>query len=1030
MDESDWHRPDVDSMNEEKDSIAIQQLETDYYVTTPVPPRVPPGVKAAIQREAIIRIFGVNEKGNSVVFHVHGFKPYFFIAAWSNLTQEHINEFAEALNAKLKEDARERTLQRAVLSVEPLLLQSVWGYQFGERRTFLKVTVAVPSLVATARRLLERGQIVGREFLTYESNVPYVLRFMIDHKMAGGSWVEAPAGSYSIRAESECETLAQVEIDIHYKDIIGHDSVGKYLQLAPLRVLSFDIECAGRKGHFPVPEIDPVIQIASVVAMSSNLNKPIYKTVHTLNTCSSIAGAVVVSNPTEKELLMSWQQFFHEADPDVIIGYNVSNFDWPYLLDRAKALKLPDFPYFGRVNGVETRVKKTTFASRQVGKQENKEMNIEGRVQFDVLLALRRDYKLRSYTLNAVSAEFLKQQKEDVHHSIITDLQNGDDETRKRLAEYCLKDALLPLRLMQKLMLWINYVEMARVTGVPINYLLTRGQSIKVISQILRKAKQHGMVVPVFGKKESSDKYDGATVLEPDRGYYTDPVATLDFASLYPSIMMAHNLCYTSLISPTDARKLDPSQYTLTPHGDYFVKPELQKGILPEILEELLKARKVAKKDMAAATDPLTKAVLNGRQLALKISANSVYGFTGAQVGQLPCLAISSSVTSYGRVMLEHTKATVERIYTRANGYEHDAHVVYGDTDSVMVKFGTSDLKEAMRLGQEAAVLVSKEFISPIKLEFEKVYWPFLLMNKKRYAGLYWTNTVKWDKIDTKGIETVRRDNCALVKNVVTECLNMLLVRRSPQLAINYAKQTISQLLCNKLDLSLLVISKSLGKGASAEDYAAKQAHVELAERMRKRDPTSAPAVGDRVPYVIIKSSKGAANYEKSEDPIWVLEKNIPIDTDYYLNNQLKNPLKRIFEPILHDRVNELFEGDHTLKVKIATGGGSAGAILKFAQKTATCIGCRAALPPGRRNLCAHCEPRRGELYVEKMNAVRENEEIFAKLWSQCQRCQMSLHHEVLCTSRDCPIFYRRKKVQIDLQEASETLSKLSEDDF
>ncbi|CAE7637243.1 POLD1 [Symbiodinium sp. CCMP2592] len=169
---------------------------------------------------------------------------------------------------------------------------------------------------------------------------------------------------------------------------------------------------------------------------------------------------------------------------------------------------------------------------------------------------------------------------------------------------------------------------------------------------------------------------------------------------------------------------------------------------------------------MAEATDPLTKSVLNGRQLALKISANSVYGFTGATVGVLPCLDISSSVTAFGRTMIDHTKQMVQENFCIEKGYAHDAEVIYGDTDSVMVKFGVDNIAEAMRLGQEAADLVSATFAKPIKLEFEKVYCPYLLMNKKRYAGLYWTNPEKYDKLDAKGIETVRRDNCPVSQAV------------------------------------------------------------------------------------------------------------------------------------------------------------------------------------------------------------------------------------------------------------------------
>jgi DNA polymerase delta subunit 1 len=135
-----------------------------------------------------------------------------------------------------------------------------------------------------------------------------------------------------------------------------------------------------------------------------------------------------------------------------------------------------------------------------------------------------------------------------VPHSIISDLQNQNEFTRRRLAIYCIKDAHLPLRLLEKLMCLFNLVEMARVTGVPINYLFSRGQQIKVASQLYRKAKEMNLVIPVRRIENLEGKFEGAIVIDPERGYYTHPIATLDFASLYPSIMMAHNLCYTTLL--------------------------------------------------------------------------------------------------------------------------------------------------------------------------------------------------------------------------------------------------------------------------------------------------------------------------------------------------------------------------------------------------------------------------------------------------------------------------------------------------
>jgi DNA polymerase delta subunit 1 len=145
--------------------------------------------------------------------------------------------------------------------------------------------------------------------------------------------------------------------------------------------------------------------------------------------------------------------------------------------------------------------------------------------------------------------------------------------------------------------------------------------------------------------------------------------------------------------------------------------------------------------------------------------------------------------------MIEETKDYVLKRYNKANGYQFDSQVIYGDTDSVMVKFGVPTIEEAMRLGKEAADFVTKYFVQPIKLEFEKVYCPYLLMNKKRYAGLLWTKPDRWDKIDAKGIETVRRDNCGFVKETVQTCLNMLLIDRDSSKALDYCKGVISDLL-------------------------------------------------------------------------------------------------------------------------------------------------------------------------------------------------------------------------------------------
>ena len=883
----------------------------------------------------------------------------------------------------------------------------------------------LPQQVPKVRSLLLQGIMWNnewRQFSTYESNVIFPLRFLVDTGIGGCTWVTAAKGKF--RPTAVQSSNCQIEIDCSYECLTNHEPVGEMMSIAPFRVMSLDIECMGRKGFFPDANHDPVIQIANHVVLYGN-SDVFSKVIFTLKSCQGIAGAEVFSFDTEEDMLVAWSQYLRKIDPDMLTGYNISGFDFPYLINRAATLNISNrFAYWSRQKHERTQARVKQFMSKQMGNREYVEVTVEGRVVMDVMVVIQRDYKLRSYSLNSVSQHFLGEQKEDVHHSIIADLQNGDDETRRRLAVYCLKDAYLPIRLIDKLMVIVNNVEMARVTGVPIGWLLERGQQIKVFSQILRKGRVKGLLFPTVeysGGGEGVIGYEGATVISPMKGFYHQkPVATLDFASLYPSIMMAHNLCYSTLVKKTDAKKFNPEDVTVSPSGDTYVKPHLFSGILPEILNDLLSARKRAKTMMKDAKDPLEYAVLNGRQLALKISANSVYGFTGAQVGKLPCLEISASVTSFGRQMIESSKSLAESTYP-------GVRVVYGDTDSIMIECCQVDasngdkamLDQSMAFGVEAAAKITEAFKAPIKLEFEKVYFPFLLMNKKRYAGLLWTNSEKYDKLDTKGIETVRRDNCPLVASVISGVLNRILIQRSLSTAVEFVKGTISDLLMNRLDISHLVITKAFAKATS--EYENKTAHIALVERMRQRDPASAPTVGDRVAYVIIKAVKGAKAFERSEDPIYVLENNIPIDSQYYLEHFLAPPLLRVFEGVL-DNPQSLISGDHTRQIAIPVPSANAGGLMKFVKVQLQCLSCRKGISSGA--VCDGCRDKEGEVYMKVLAKRNHSEATYSKVWTQCQQCQGSLHQEVLCSSKDCPVFYMRKKVQKDLNEQQMVLDR------
>jgi DNA polymerase delta subunit 1 len=666
---------------------------------------------------ASIRMFGRSSDGQSVLVEVFGFQTYFFMSRPPNMTDHQI---MDRMNTQL---AKRRRILQGVVSVQYVRKQDLM-FSTSQLQEYVCIKVSSPNVMPALRTMIEKDRLFPGIQTTYESNVSYVMRFMVDFDIQGACWLRVRGATM----DKDSGLNIQVHLDAAHHDVQAYSpEESNWQHIAPLRILSFDIECAGRKGIFPDPNIDSVIQIG--IVLKHHLGHQESK-VLTYRDCDPMTDATVMCYDTETELLESFRQVVCDFDPDILIGYNIINFDLPYLLERAQVLKLDQFACLGRIPKIKSQVRTSLFQSSQSGARESKEILIQGRLILDLYAVIQRNYKLRSYTLNSVCAHFLASQKEDVHYSEITGLFNGDSSTRHRLAVYCLKDSVLPLQLMDKLMVLYNYVEMSRVTGVPMNYLLTRGQQIKVISQIYRHARKHQIIVPVCqpqhsvkrtrddsdDESEPGEGYEGATVLEPVTGYHQTPIATLDFQSLYPSIMIAHNLCYSTYVPVAARSTTDPSTMIYSPDNQHaFVRSTTRLGLLPQILIHLLQARDRAKKAMKATTDPMTKAVLDGRQLALKVSANSVYGFTGASVGLLPLVQIASTVTSFGRDMILQVKSTIEETYP-------GTVVIYGDTDSVMIKFGNQpDVEESMRLAKEAAILVSSKFVKPIQMVFEKV---------------------------------------------------------------------------------------------------------------------------------------------------------------------------------------------------------------------------------------------------------------------------------------------------------------------
>jgi DNA polymerase delta subunit 1 len=696
--------------------------------------------------------------------------------------------------------------------------------------------------------------------------------------------------------------------------------------------MSFDIECYSSTGAFPDPK-NPHDVVFQIGMTTKEFGKEGFLDRKCL-CLKETAGPDVESFATEKELIKAFEKYLIKIDPDIITGWNIFGFDLEFLIVRA-TIHCGLSPVWGRIRGEVAALVEKNLSSSALGNNELKMVPMKGRYVFDLFQDVKREHKLESYSLNNVSKWFLKDQKNDMPvKEIFRRYRDGDAAELGEVAEYCIQDTVLPHKLMEKLCQIQNQVEMAKACWVPLAFLSERGQQIKVFSQMAKKARELNFIIPTFRRPNGPDegKYEGATVLEAQTGAYYGPITALDFASLYPSIMCAENLCYSTLVMNARYDNLPGVTYEqFGPHR--FAQTSGEKPIvslLPTILTDLKAFRKKAKKLMALTEGTPMEAVYNGQQLAYKISMNSIYGFTGASKGMLPCVAIASTVTMRGRQMIEETKNYVEANFPGAN-------VRYGDTDSVMVEFDVQGRKgqEAIDYswvqGELAAEQCTKLFKAPNDLELEKVYCPYFLYSKKRYAAkMYEKNKVgviAFKKIDVKGLQVVRRDSCPFVRETLKKLLEMVLESSDPTPVITEAREAAKTLIQGKVPIEKLLMSKQL-----ASEYKVPMPHVTVRDKIRARAPGSEPQQGDRVSFVIVKGD--GRMYEKAEDPAWVREKNVPLDFQYYFTNQFKKPVQDLLEPLVS--ADLIFDKKFMAKTESTTEVAARKAFLSMFSKKAT----------------------------------------------------------------------------------------------
>ena len=758
----------------------------------------------------------------------------------------------------------------------------------------------------------------------------------------------------------------------------------------------------------------------------------------------------IVPCKTEKEVIQKWVKLVQEQDPHIVIGYNITGFDWEYMFRRSietgcvddfiklsrnideNAVKRRFNPETRRFNGpLKLKDSVINIAS---GTHEQKYVDMNGRLQIDLYNVFRREHNLTSYKLDYVSGHFIGDGVKKIDHNdnntiitsdnlsglevgswihfeeisysvdyykdgnkfqviemtdgqfTISGIENPDmtkkvrwclakddvtpqdifrlarqgDDERAIVAKYCIQDCNLVHELLLKLDIVTGLVEMAKLCSVPMNYLVMRGQGIKLTSYISKKCREKGYLIPCIDKDESEDGYEGAIVLPPKTDlYFDEPVACNDYSSLYPSSMISENLCHSSKVWSKEYDldgKLLQETGEVDKNGNYiydnlpdykyvnvqydtftyvrktpkaaaqkvkvgykicrFAEHKTQgKAVIPAVLQELLISRKQTKKLCKQETDPFMKNVYDNRQLAIKLTANSLYGQTGAKTSHFYEPDVAASCTAVGRKLLTYAKRIIEEVYgdrvceTKNYGkVRTKAKYIYGDTDSVFFCFYLEDLEGNRILGkkaleitieiaQEAGELASKFLKNPHDLEYEKTFLPFCLLSKKRYVGMLFEFDINKGKRKEMGIVLKRRDNAPVVKDVYGGVIDILMKEKSVEKAIEFTQKQLQALVDGDIPIEKLIITKSLRSNYKNPKQIA---HKVLADRIGIRDPGNKPRSGDRIPYAyIVNPDKKALQGDRIETPTFIKDNDLQLDYAHYITNQIMKPLLQVFALVL-----------------------------------------------------------------------------------------------------------------------------------
>ncbi|KAI6031825.1 hypothetical protein BKA83DRAFT_90935 [Pisolithus microcarpus] len=679
-----------------------------------------------------------------------------------------------------------------------------------------------------------------------------------------------------------------------------------------MTLLSMEVFAPSRGDRLPDANVDEIAAIFYAFG-SDDLDSSLLQGILVLESERTnrqrLRGFSMQSFTSELDLINRLIDVVIELDPDIVLGWEVQVASWGYLhargnyygFDLAELISRAPSRHSGNENQRWDQRSTTTF-------------KVTGRHVFNVWRIMRTERNLNVYTFENIAFQVLRRRFPRYKPDTLTEWFNSSVPAHaSRVLRYFANRTSMNLDILEETEITTKTAEFSRVFGVDFYSVISRGSQFKVESFMFRIAKPECFVL-LSPSKQDVGKQNAAEcmplIMEPLSGFYNGPLVVLDFQSLYPSVMIAYNYCYstclgritdfqgrnklgvTDLHRPIGLLEKLQDHVAIAPNGMIYVKPTVRQGLLGRMLTELLDTRVMVKQAMKSVEDDkLLRRTLDARQLGLKYIANVTYGYTSATYsGRMPAVEIADSIVQSGRETLEKAIDVID------STDKWGARVVYGDTDSLFIYLKGKTKEQAFRIGQDIADTITAMNPPPVKLKFEKVYLPCVLLAKKRYVGYnYETVDETTPSFDAKGIETIRRDGVAAQSKMTEACLKILFRTQDLSQVKQYCCRTWSKILRNKVSFQDFVFAKEVKMGTYSE-RGPPPPGVTVAARRMLHDPNDEPQYGERVPYIIARGSPHTRLIERAVTPEEVLANpHMQIDAVYYIEKVLIPPLERIF---------------------------------------------------------------------------------------------------------------------------------------